>query len=155
MNRNRRQSQRRRNTDLTGPHHGAALENDVAGSGVLARRPHVIANISVDTYSDNRLIAAAASPIKLVGVLKRDNRVGALGHRRARHDAYRRSLTNWHVRQLARRHFAGHPQLDRTLARSAGDIRGPDGIPVHRRVGQRRDVKFGDEILRQNLPHRV
>lgn len=106
--------------------------------------PHI--GVPVDGLLDDHLRAAAFSPRPL----DHAHRVGPRWQRRAGHDANCVSFADGDVgRIVTGHHGAGNPQPDRRPHRVAG----PERVPVHRRIRERRYGLGSPDRLGENKPH--
>ncbi len=85
------------------------------------------------------------------GVLDLDHRVGAGRHRGAGHDLERLARSHLTVRSGAGREIPDHREHRSRI----GHVFGPDGEPVHRRVGEGRHVLGSNDIAGQDSSSRL
>ncbi len=79
-----------------------------------------------------------------VGMLDTDDRVGALGHRRSRHDADRLARTQSLSALLAGTDLSRDPEYRRRVGSGARDVGSADRVPVHGAVVPGRERGRGD-----------
>ncbi len=122
---------------LRGPDQGARLEHDLSGLYVLPGPPDRVAHLgaAVDAYGDR-------APVR---PLDRHHGVGPGRHGRAGHDAHGVAGPDGAQLDRAGRHVVDHRQRN-------GDLRqilGPDRVPVHGRVVERRQRHRRGDVLGQ------
>ena len=121
----RRRTRSGERADLRRPEDDAGSDDDVAGAHVAGARPHVLP-LPERCVDDDPVV-------NLVNNLDRRHRVGSL-----RDDAAGRDPDRLAARESSFRRPPGRrPRDDGELP---GDVRGPDGVPVHRRARERRQV---------------
>ncbi len=121
----------REHTEIRGREQRAAREHELSGLDVAARVTYVLAGFR-DLDHDAIAIDARA--------LDHHHRVGTRRHRRAGHDANRLARTD------RGRGRAARGQLPHD-AQGPGCVGGAYRVPVHARVGERRDRLAGDDVL--------
>ena len=72
--------------------------------------------------------------------------VCVVGHGRAGHDAHALPGLDRAFKHVARRDLGHDVQFDRRFLRRLGKLGGPNREPVHRRMGERRDVDIALQI---------
>ena len=152
--------ERGEHADLRRAQEGARREDALPAAHVLARLADVDPRALVDADRDGgrartvpRGLARAVGD--LVGLLEADDGVGAGRQGGAGHDADRLAGADGAARGVARRPFRHHAEADRAVAGGAGQVGGPDRVPVHGRVAERRDVGVGDDVLGEDHAERV
>jgi hypothetical protein len=81
--------------------------------------------------------------------------VGALGQRRARHDARRLARPDRAREDPAGQHLADHAERERVVVRGAEGVAAADGIAVHRGAREARHVHGGAHVRREHAPDAV
>ena len=109
-----------------------------AGAHVAADLAHVGARLDGAQHAD-------PVPVSL-GVFLHDDAVRTLGERRARQDARHLARAELVFGELAGRDLGHHAQLDW----GAGGVLGPERVPIHGRVLERRDRTLGRHRLGQH-----
>lgn len=92
---------------------------------------------------------AGRAALDLVRELIRHDGVGTVRRGRARHNADAFALAHGGARQLPGLHLPDDFQRDRRRLRRALRVHRPDGVAVHRGVGQRRNVERRMDVLRE------
>ena len=128
--------------DLPRPDERAGGEHDLAGDDVLGRAADVGAG--VDRGRDADGLGAG------VGALDGDDGIRAVGHRRAGHDPHGGAGPDGLGGAVAGRDVVDDRQLDRRGLARAGDVGGEHGVPVHRRVVERRERPGGRDVGRED-----
>ena len=132
-------------TEVSGAEHGAGDEDLLPRGQVFARRSHVVADRGGAVDADPSAVVQRGRDFD------GNDGVGAVGHRRPRHDADGLTATNGRRRSSARGQRAHHVQLDR----SGGRVGRLYGVTVHGRVGERRDRLGGHNPFRQHTAEGV
>jgi hypothetical protein len=131
----------------------ARAQDHVAEPHVLAAAPHVLT--LRDRALDGGRAAGASVEFELLGDLDHDDRIGALGHRRAGHDARRLAGPHCDGRVDARRDVLDHAEDRRRSLGGTRHVLGSHRVPVHRGVVERRDVDVGDDVRGQHAAERL
>ena len=138
-----------RSHDLAGVHHS------IAGMGLLGGRANVLPYLGRRREANVRALVAVT--VEHIDNLVFHHSIGALGHRRARHDADRLARADSALKHMARGLVSDNVERHRRLARCLRQVRRAHGISVHSAVGKRRDVDIGHRVLGQGktsrLPH--
>ena len=138
----------REHAEVRRAEHGAGAEHDLARSDVATGAAHVVARLRLLLH-EHAVVAVA------LGELDDDDRVGAVGHRRAGHDADRLAVADG--RPWARDppgSSPDHPEANRRVGRGAGGALRPHRVPVHRGVRERRDRTGRRDVGREHEPER-
>jgi hypothetical protein len=149
------EAKRGEHADLGHAYDRASGQHHVAGADVLGDLTDVGAGPRghVDAY--RRSDARSAPRILLVGLLEGDDGVGALGDGRTSHDAHGLPRPHGAFEDSAGRQPPDHTQRARRRVRGSLGVSGADGVAVHGRVGEGRDVDASDHVCGQNLAYRV
>ena len=121
---------------------GTRSEDLVADRDVVTGAAHV--GVPPDLAADHHRCVTVGR----LGVLDHRDGIGAGRHRCTGHDAGRLAGAHRHGGAVA-----GHDRVDDPQPHGgARGVLGPDGIAVHRRVGEGRNVLAGPDRLRQDMP---
>ena len=142
-----RDPESREQADIGGPQHVARRQHRLPLAHVLADGHDVLAR--GDRAIDLENLAALAR------VLPHDDRVGAAGEHPARGDPQRLARADPLLGRGAHGHAAAHRQVGRLRFGGAEGVGGGDGVPVHDRPGEMRQVDRGDDIAGERAPERV
>ena len=141
------QARTSRRHNLTGTHH------DVAGMGFFGSRANVLPHLSRRREADVRALVAIA--VEHVDDLVLHHGIGALWHRRARHNADRLARADRTLKHMTRRLVANNGKRHRSIAGGRTKVDGAHGITVHGAVGKWRDVDIGHGFLGQGKAGRL
>ena len=125
---------------------GAGAEHHRAGGDVLTAAADVAPGIRLEEQRD--------LPRPTVGELDRHHGVTALGQRRTGHDPHRVAGREDVAGRVAGGDVSADGQDDRVLAARTGELTGPHGVAVHRRVVEPGQVDQGRDVLGQHQPQR-
>jgi len=95
------------------------------------------------------LIVTALAPLSVSST--RTTGVGAVGQRRAGHDAHRLAADDRPRRDRAR----GDIAHDHKAPRHVGHVGADDRVPIHRRVAERRYVAVSDDVFCEGGAERI
>ena len=150
------EAERGEDADLRGSERRASGEDGLARGDVLAGEADVVAPFGggehVDLAGDP---PAALDAFKLVGLLERDDGVGALGYDGAGHDADSLSLAYGAARRRAGGGLGDHAERHARGGAGGLHVSGAHGVTVHGGVGVGGHVEGGAHVLGEDLSQRV